>query len=370
MMRIKKLITSITLSIFSISMLASCATNTDNNKKSDILPEDEAGGIVEFRPVDCGIQALDEYVYPFLGLNFKLSEDILDKIDSRELFVYTEEDYTESFDIAYALLRFSSTTPEQRDEKTMSVDIISWEEALEKTAAIGAYTTDKLSELDTLTGCDTHEKIGESSDGKFVYYISTNSNSDSALLDEFKQTQINLSEVHEFDINDGYNAFSTDKIDGISDMGTFTTTDIFDETYTQDIFKDYDITLVNAFATWCSPCVNEIPDLEKLRQEYEKKGIKLGIIAVVLDAKTQIGIDEGAIENAQTLYKKSKAQFPFLIPDDGNMNGRLTGIENVPESFFVDSNGNIVSEAYVGARSQDEWSEIVKEELNKLEGNN
>lgn len=50
------------------------------------------------------------------------------------------------------------------------------------------------------------------------------------------------------------------------------------------------------------------------------------------------------------------------------MNGRLTGIESIPESFFVDGSGNIVSEPYIGARTLAQWREIVEAELNGLSG--
>lgn len=124
------------------------------------------------------------------------------------------------------------------------------------------------------------------------------------------------------------------------------------------------------FATWCAPCVDEIPVLEKIRQEYAEKGIKLGVAAVVYDAKSAREIDEGALERAKTLYADSSAQFPFLIPDDGNMNERLTGIANFPESFFVDCNGNIVSEPYIGVKTQEEWEQIIDMEFEKLHGEN
>lgn len=151
-------------------------------------------------------------------------------------------------------------------------------------------------------------------------------------------------------------------------VGTFSTEDVFGTTYTQDLFKNYDLTLVNAFTTWCPPCVKEMPELEKLRQAYTDKGIKLGVVAVVLDVKTPIGIDKSALEQAKLLSERSAAQFPFLIPDDSEMNGRLSGIDSVPESFFVDSDGNIVSAAYIGARTQEEWARIVDAELAKLKG--
>ena len=37
------------------------------------------------------------------------------------------------------------------------------------------------------------------------------------------------------------------------------------ETVTQDIFADYDLTMVNVWATWCGYCVEEMPELAKLK---------------------------------------------------------------------------------------------------------
>lgn len=353
------------------TLLAGCSTASDRKETtvdSATQVEGSTDDIVSFRPVDCGIQAQDKYDFPFLGMTATLTDQILDKLDSREVFAFTQEDYTASYDISYAVIRFSTTTKEQRAEEGMSVDILSWEATLDKIGAIGIYEKSVVSQLDQLTACDTHEQIGTSSDGAYEYYISTNSAQDSALTSQLKATEVSISEMHDFDPNQGYTAFSADRIDGVATVGRFKTEDVLGNAYTEAVFQDYDLTLVNVFTTWCSPCVKEMPELEELRQYYEKKGIKLGVVAVVLDAKYQNSIDEGAMERAQALYKKSKAQFPFLIPDDGNMNGRLVGIESVPESFFVDSNGNIVSEPYVGARSMKEWQKIVDAEFKNLEG--
>ncbi|GEM_PF-2937044 len=41
------------------------------------------------------------------------------------------------------------------------------------------------------------------------------------------------------------------------------------------------VTLVNLWATWCKPCIHEMPALEKLHQNYQNKGVK--IIALSLD---------------------------------------------------------------------------------------
>lgn len=321
--------------------------------------------INEFRPVDCGMQAQDEYEFPFLGMNMTLSKTILEKLDSRELFAFTQEDYTEAGQISYGVIRYSETTEEKRKEEVMSVDILSWEEELEKVGAIGAYHKDVVSRLNELTGCDTHKKVGESTDGLYEYYVSTNSAGNKELAAELEKTEFVMTVMHELDLEAGYSAFVLDRVQGVENVGTFETTDVNGKTYTQEVFQDYDLTLVNVFATWCSPCVNEMPELEALRAEYEKKGIKLGVVGMVMDTKTTEGTDEGAVERAQALIKNGGLNFPLLMPDEGEMNGRLTGIQAYPETFFVDKDGNIVSEAYVGARSQEEWSEIVEQELGK-----
>lgn len=329
--------------------------------------EEDASETLSFRPVDCGIQSQDIYEYPFLGMNFVLSDAILSKVDSREIFVYTQEDYTKELEIAYGLLRFSATTQEQREQEGMSVDIIGWEESLEKVGAIGAYRKEMTAQLDELTVCDTHEKIGESDDGAYEYYLSINSSGDQTLAEALKQTEVSIVTMHALDMELGYSAFSTDRLTGIDSVGSFTTEDVFGNAYDESVFQEYDLTLVNVFATWCSPCVEEIPELEKLRQEYAEKGVRLGVLAVVLDTKTELGTDEGALERARVLYEKSGAQFPFLMPDDGNMGGRLTGIESVPESFFVDASGNITSEPYIGAKTLEQWRQIADAELAALE---
>lgn len=148
-------------------------------------------------------------------------------------------------------------------------------------------------------------------------------------------------------------------------LGSFTLTDINGESFTEEMFQDYDLTLVNVFATWCSPCINEIPDLQKLSEELADKNVR--VVGIILDAAGGSGDDAiGAVETAKMIAEKTGASYPFLIPDETNLNGRLDNINAVPETFFVDRNGNIVGETYVGSHSLEEWKAFVEEELSKL----
>ena len=144
-----------------------------------------------------------------------------------------------------------------------------------------------------------------------------------------------------------------------NELGEFSMEDINGETYTQEMFAGYDLTMINVFTTWCSPCVSEIPDLEKLDREMEDQ--KVQVVGIVLDIGGNA--DEETIEKAKLLAEKTGASYPFLIPDAGYLNGRLAGISAVPETFFVDKEGNIAGETYSGSRSFEDWKSIVEKEL-------
>ncbi len=147
----------------------------------------------------------------------------------------------------------------------------------------------------------------------------------------------------------------------------FSLEDIAGKTYTNEMFQDYKLTMVNVFTTWCTPCINEIPDLEKLNQEMAEQGV--AVAGIVLDAVDEEGnIDEEAVQKAELLAERTGATYPFLIPDADGLNGRLKGIDAVPETFFVDQEGNIVGETFAGSRSFDDWKTIVEAQLNSLTG--
>lgn len=153
----------------------------------------------------------------------------------------------------------------------------------------------------------------------------------------------------------------------VKSVGNFTTQDVNKNTVTQEIFQNNEITMVNVFATWCSPCVAEMPDLEKLHQQMKDQNV--GVVGVILDVLNEKGeiVDED-LERAQLLVKKTGVTYPILLPDSSYFNGRLTGIEALPETFFVDQNGNIVGESYSGSAGLEDWVEVVERELANLKG--
>lgn len=363
--------------LFTLSMSVSIFTGCGNSdtKKTEqqkeqvqnAVPENE-GDALEFKPSDLGILPQEKYEYPYCGINAVLSQNLLNNMENKDIIMLSNEDYNADRTIKYASLHWFSLTAEQKNETATAFDPDAWIAGLGKVGVLGVYHTDIINELDTLTGCTQHNEVGKSADGKYIYYLSTADEASETLKAELNKTEVTPTEMLPLDFNNGKTAFSAGRSNA-KNVGEFTTTDINDKTYTNELFSEYDLTLVNIFATWCSPCINEMPEFEKFKQEMNAKGIN--VVAVVHDAVTPTGeTDSRVIDTALQLQKMANLTFPLLIPDETYMNGRLKGIEAYPESFFVDKNGNIVSEPYVGARSFEEWKEVAETELANLKGNN
>lgn len=141
----------------------------------------------------------------------------------------------------------------------------------------------------------------------------------------------------------------------------FTAKSILGESCTQDVFLDHDVSIVNIMATWCGPCVSEMPDLENL---FENTGV--GVVGVVIDTSTGGQIDADAVDTALHLADELGITYPMLIPDASDFGGLTRSVQVVPTSYLVDSGGRIVAGPVEGAMSADSWLELadsVKENL-------
>ena len=318
---------------------------------------------------EMGMSSEETLDFPFMGLSAELPDELKKQMDSADVVLLTGEDWTDDFDnIKYAHLFWSKLTDEQKEEEVnmLGTGYKDWLASIERIGALGVYSTDVIDDLDTITGCDNHEELGTSSDGKFKYYLSTNSEAEKDLTDEIENIKTTLGEMTPFNGQSAFEQPQTATSDA-DNVGTFETTDIDGNTYTEKVFSDYDLTLVNAFTTWCSPCVNEMPELEELYQEMKDQGV--GVVGMVLDSVSEDGTpDDSIIQKAQLLKEKTDVTYPLLIPDKGFLNGRISGLQSFPESFFVDKDGNIVGDPIMGSNTFDGWKEAVEKQLAALKG--
>ena len=371
--------------ILGVSTLGSVSVMAAESTEAMAVPADQAGMVVDgdaaaadgdaipsdfiqgtFKPSETTVQAQDSYEYPFLGLTMKLPEELLKQIKEQTIAMITNEGWNDNADaIKYAYISWSEMTEEQKEAEVdkLGTAYDDWCKSLAKIGVIGIYDEDSEKELDELTGCTEHKEIGSSSDGKYKYYLSTNKDADESLKKEVEKIDVTLTEMTPFQQLSAFDQpQDTSNAGDSKTVGKFETKGVDGKDYTEKVFSDYDLTLVNIFTTWCSPCVNEIPELEKLYEEMKEKGV--GVVGVVLDTVGDDGKqDDATVKKAGVLQEKTKASYPFLIPDSTMMNGRLNGISAFPETFFVDKDGNIVGETYSGSHSLDEWKKIVEKEL-------
>ena len=149
-------------------------------------------------------------------------------------------------------------------------------------------------------------------------------------------------------------------------LSSFTATDLEDNEVSQEILADYDLTLVNVWATFCGPCLREMPSLGELAAEYQPQGVN--IIGIVSDTLTSEGeLDEDQVDLARDLAEETKAEYTHLLPSQ-DLFGLLGQIYAVPTTFFVDSEGNQVGDTYMQSMSKEELSELIESHLAQVQG--
>ncbi len=147
-----------------------------------------------------------------------------------------------------------------------------------------------------------------------------------------------------------------------SDLTSFWTLDLKGNEVTQAVFAPYKLTLVNIWATFCPPCLEEMPALAQLRTEYKDKGVN--IIGIVTDvySTNQLTFTKNRA-TANLIIQKTGADYLHLLPSEDLVEARLQYSQAVPETFFVDSLGRIVGETYVGSRTKAVWKSVIDKTL-------
>ena len=329
-----------------------------------------------FKPADYTLPVKDEYVYEYLGLQFSLSEKIKEAMKTKDIVMLDDQSPLDQ-DLKYGLLSFSKLTEEQKNAEVgkMGDGYEKWQESLVRIGTIGMFEKNlSEEEIGKITKCDSHTKLGESKDGKYSYYLSVKSDADAEAVEEFKKTEVKVIEMKARPENGfvlaeksdlaGDMVFSEDSGNAVTDLSHLQTKDIHGKEFSSKDFANYDLTMVNVFATWCTACIQEIPDLVEVQKEMQAKGVN--IIGIVTDTVDDTGENQEAIEKAKLIQEKTKANYSFLMPDKTNFNGRLNGIQALPETFFVDKNGQIVGETYSGSHNKKDWTAIIEKELSAL----
>ncbi len=90
------------------------------------------------------------------------------------------------------------------------------------------------------------------------------------------------------------------------------------------------VTLINLWATWCHPCLQEMPSIERLYQAYRDQGFRVAAAS----------IDRGASTPVLAFAQRLGLSFDVLHDQGGAIQETFHAI-GVPESFLLDRHGRI-----------------------------
>ena len=127
----------------------------------------------------------------------------------------------------------------------------------------------------------------------------------------------------------------------------FFTTDRGAQPWDQSVFADYELTMINFWEPWCLPCVNEMPDLERLYEAYADRGFLLLGVYSTADMESE----------AEAILSRSGTSYPILYYTAA-FDEFQTGY--VPTTIFVDRNGELIGQPEIGSKSYEEWAALIE----------
>lgn len=133
------------------------------------------------------------------------------------------------------------------------------------------------------------------------------------------------------------------------------------EKMSSDVFANSKLTMINVWATFCGPCINEMPDLGEIAVSYDVADFQL--IGIVGDAMEG---DADMLAEAKAIIEETGADYPHLLLNEELYINLVGASDSVPTTYFFNQEGELLG-YLVGARSKDAWEELIDGILEELE---
>ncbi len=101
------------------------------------------------------------------------------------------------------------------------------------------------------------------------------------------------------------------------------------------------VVMVHFWATWCPPCVEELPTLERIYRSFAGRDFEL----------LAVSVDEGGVETVTSFMQRNKLTLPVLLNPGGSV-AKSYGTFKFPETYLLDRSG-VVRYKMIGAA---DWS--------------
>ena len=113
--------------------------------------------------------------------------------------------------------------------------------------------------------------------------------------------------------------------------------------------------ILNFWATWCEPCKEEMPSLDRLQKKFDKDLFQI----------LPISLDRGPKKNSINFFKEYKIEELDIYFDDKNNIPREARAAGLPHSIFINQNGNEIAKLIGPAEwDSDYFVNFIRETLN------
>lgn len=210
------------------------------------------------------------------------------------------------------------------------------------------------------------EKVASQKD--YVYYMLSEYTGDiSSLQGQDLQAYQTLSEsmqtlkqtitVYPFD-----ETIVAEAIDQIRRTISFVSTTLEGEPIDSSIFANADITVVNFWASYCYPNINETATLQQLKTELEQKYNNVQLIQVVIDTP-----QKEAEQIAKQAKQEANADFTSIMTDETLANWIVQNLEGLPTTILVNNQAQVIGEHIQGIQSVENYMNIIESALAQQE---
>lgn len=141
----------------------------------------------------------------------------------------------------------------------------------------------------------------------------------------------------------------------------FMSTTLSGDPITSTVFYDYDLTVINFWASYCYPDINELTTLQAFYEQLKQKYTNINFVQVVIDTPGEEA--EKVVEQA---YKEAGVTFTTIVPDQNMASWIIDNLNGLPTTIFVDNTGKPTSTKVEGVQDLDYYMETTESELKKI----